>query len=770
MSGQPRPQGSSNRSTLRVEYFYDHPALASKHESAYTNSSKDKAKVWCKRCFENLVMGELVLDEQRLRAGEVAVVRTRMEIETDGFVLVWARPKETPSSQRWQAGHMPTMRTHLASCSLQPDEVRAAAAVQHDPSAVGTWLTSMSTSIPSTQFTLSAPYPTISVSSPQFGSNQAQQQCRGKEGTLETDSWSGVNQLHLVPFMVNVNRQLHTVKVYDTTSRVKNAENLLVMIREVINIVENEWGIIVVAITSDCGGDSRAAHKAIVQENTRLVGPDCYAHQINLIVGDYFKVSAWFFIYSEKADQRIWSRTLAVVRAVLTRWTSHFLAYRRLLEIKNPLEILASDPRIFESGDAKSHAKTREMLPILRDSMFWHYLARIKFHIQPFAIAANVTQSAHCRLDEVLLTFAFLLKQFLELADPDDQLIKEAVITSLETRWAKADQDVFVAAVVLNPFVKAGAFAQLHLFHNAGLMALLSRLWTRFYDTSPPEAFQSEVLEYLSGTGKYEDMESYADAIQAKARQNKTSPDPLEVWKGVSFSGAPPTPLGTLANRILSICANSASVERLFSAFGLILTKLRNRLGTQNLTNLAELKMYIQDEHRQKNSKTRLKRHFETTAARSSAAPTTLENTGSTISLNSPVPVVPSSSIHHAPSSISASVPPSSSDVEPVAESDETTASTSSHIPRTRLRAIVAELHDAIDRDDDVNTTQTFPSRIKEKLSNMFNFQQSYWIESHTRSAMRSLEDEMEVYELLDLDAAGEDNFEEDSGDAILGD
>ena len=72
---------------------------------------------------------------------------------------------------------------------------------------------------------------------------------------------------------------------------------------------------------------------------------------------------------------------------------------------------------------------------------------------------------------------------------------------------------------------------------------------------------------------------------------------------------APPFIL--LAKRILSISANSASCERLFSVFGNTLTKLRSRLGTSTLTNLAELKMFIRDQHRQGETKGRLKRVFK---------------------------------------------------------------------------------------------------------------------------------------------------------------
>ena len=63
------------------------------------------------------------------------------------------------------------------------------------------------------------------------------------------------------------------------------------------------------------------------------------------------------------------------------------------------------------------------------------------------------------------------------------------------------------------------------------------------------------------------------------------------------FGDAEPTPFQKLARRILSICANSASCECLFSMFGIILTQLRSRLHAEALTNLAELRMHLRDEH-----------------------------------------------------------------------------------------------------------------------------------------------------------------------------
>jgi hypothetical protein len=75
-------------------------------------------------------------------------------------------------------------------------------------------------------------------------------------------------------------------------------------------------------------------------------------------------------------------RVLGVIRAVLTRWTAHYLAFRRLLDLRATLDILVrqerergNDARIV-TGDAASRQKARRMLELIEDPFMWHVLAR----------------------------------------------------------------------------------------------------------------------------------------------------------------------------------------------------------------------------------------------------------------------------------------------------------------------------------------------------------------------------------------------------------
>jgi len=74
---------------------------------------------------------------------------------------------------------------------------------------------------------------------------------------------------------------VHTVRVVDVSAERKTTEHLKELVKDVIKDVQEEWGLEIVAMTSDASGESRAAQKRLVQEFPWLVAPDCYAHQVS---------------------------------------------------------------------------------------------------------------------------------------------------------------------------------------------------------------------------------------------------------------------------------------------------------------------------------------------------------------------------------------------------------------------------------------------------------------------------------------------------------
>ena len=140
------------------------------------------------------------------------------------------------------------------------------------------------------------------------------------------------------------------------------------------------------------------------------------------------------------------------------------------------------------------------------------------------ALAVNVTQAAHCQLDEVLIIFGFLTLTYTEMlkgVSGEDEVMITAIMDSLEKHWGKVDQEVFVAAVILNPMYKTRPFSRNRKFTHAGIYLLLVKLWKHFYcGVDPPVELQREMMDYLQGVGDYEGMNAWVQATIQNSAMN----------------------------------------------------------------------------------------------------------------------------------------------------------------------------------------------------------------------------------------------------------
>ena len=81
------------------------------------------------------------------------------------------------------------------------------------------------------------------------------------------------------------------------------------------------------------------------------------------------------------------------------------------------------------------------------------------------------------------------------------------------------------------------------------------------------------------------------------------------------------------------------------------------------------------------------------------------------------------------------------------------------------MRRIVQGLMEAVEIDDE-DPPEPSPDVLSIPIKDLFDFTKSYWVEAYSKLAMRGLQDELELYELLDLDAEG-DTVENEADDAM---
>jgi len=62
------------------------------------------------------------------------------------------------------------------------------------------------------------------------------------------------------------------------------------------------------------------------------------------------------------------------------------------------------------------------------------------------------------------------------------------------------DQEVFIAAVIVNPFYKLSPFKAIPLTTCAGLASTFGHLWHRFYNGDAPVELFTDLDDYLSNS------------------------------------------------------------------------------------------------------------------------------------------------------------------------------------------------------------------------------------------------------------------------------
>nr|GAT59231.1 predicted protein [Mycena chlorophos] len=236
-----------------------------------------------------------------------------------------------------------------------------------------------------------------------------------------------------------------------------------------------------------------------------------------------------------------------------------------------------------------------------------------------------------------------------------------------------------------------------------------------------------------------QNLAKFKQAVRLRAAKDKRKPHPLDVYDTFTIPGhdTEDPPLVRIAKRVLSITANSASCERLFSVFSATLTKLRNHLATTTLSNLAELKMLIRDEHvRKGNAKNRLRRKFAQAASEPVSAPAP----------TAPVPAANSADAEYEP--------------EPEPEANPEPGSTTP-VPTSEFEALTEKLAEAVDNDEDP-AADALPhpgnKHISITIHDLFNFDAlQTWIQEHETHAQNALDEETALYELVDTGATVED-------------
>lgn len=136
----------------------------------------------------------------------------------------------------------------------------------------------------------------------------------------------------------------------------------------------------------------------------------------------------------------------------------------------------------------------------------------VKNALEPLAIANNVAQAGHCRIDHITLTLGNLFRIYQNPAF--DDRMRVAIHGSLEKRWAAADQDVFILAAFLNPYIRHQPFSKSALSH-ADINEIANRVCRRVLKKEPNLDFALAFTSYYNNEDRYSKHWMHLDMMKA---------------------------------------------------------------------------------------------------------------------------------------------------------------------------------------------------------------------------------------------------------------
>jgi hypothetical protein len=249
--------------------------------------------------------------------------------------------------------------------------------------------------------------------------DRLKQKLQGRLATFTTDGWKNKAKQSIVASMVSVasevrqqvfscrlkythwdQSQPYLMRTHDVSADAKSGEALLKLVVEDMQWSCKMFCFIIIAVCTDDGGDARKMRRLLLAEMPWLIIILCWAHQINLIVGDYLGLRADFLTCVPRALQVIkwmnshtralgifrreqlqtYHKFLSLILPVITRWTAHYLSLRRLLEVEVPMKaswLKYGEEMIACAGPkADVQEKAREIQVIVEDPQFWKWVKK----------------------------------------------------------------------------------------------------------------------------------------------------------------------------------------------------------------------------------------------------------------------------------------------------------------------------------------------------------------------------------------------------------
>lgn len=185
------------------------------------------------------------------------------------------------------------------------------------------------------------------------------------------------------------------------------------------------------------------------------------------------------------------TRLLVFLHACDTRWPSYYVAYTRLLVLRQSLHRIVTvesrlDPmstaRVLTSLAKDTSAQDRivEAVTTISDAGFWEKLARAVHFLQPIAIASMRVRSDHAPLHEVMTSLFGALFRHFSAPEYQNDVLAIGFLRQLQDLYVDCDPGLLFAATVLYPTIGLAPFNQ-HNFNCSDAARIVADVAKRHF-------------------------------------------------------------------------------------------------------------------------------------------------------------------------------------------------------------------------------------------------------------------------------------------------
>ena len=186
---------------------------------------------------------------------------------------------------------------------------------------------------------------------------------------------------------------------HDMAGKPKTGDTMFQLMKADKEMIEEKYNTQVIAWCADEGPDTKKGKRLLGEAFLWMIILVCWAHQINLVVGDLLgldhklidvieealEIIKWFNRHSDplywlNAEQKLtYGKILIIFLPVVTRWLAHYHSISRLLEIEESVRTLwyrKRDAIIARAGDSGKRERASTVLQPIGDGEFWRKLRK----------------------------------------------------------------------------------------------------------------------------------------------------------------------------------------------------------------------------------------------------------------------------------------------------------------------------------------------------------------------------------------------------------